>query len=417
MVSSLNRSFMPMLHYRARKSLTMRNLKWRVGLPLFRLSGALRKAYGVGVSLVDLCDVADHVLTRPYCGRFSLSPSLRQYFSEYGRNIDDLISEDKLTLNSELHVFRLADAYQSGYTGGIIHGPSQRLVKKHGMATNIRELSNNFYPRRPASVEQISGPAVTLLGGRLSNGHYGHFLLDRFRKTLTLLESIPKLRAGTLVVRDKVPAFQETAFRQLLNRYKDLKIKRVSPDMRVEFEELYLATDMTESPSPTSPAFANGSYPDQRRNFCRFGQTEALKAVGDLYREAYGSNANSAPCQLYVSRNRFKSRKLANEQAVWEILEREGFQYITPETMPHKAQVALFAQARDIFAPSGSAITNVLFCNEGARLILTGPSDIHVPFWVGLALSMGLDFAFCPGSPAGAYDVFSVDEAAVKALF
>jgi capsular polysaccharide biosynthesis protein len=80
--------------------------------------------------------------------------------------------------------------------------------------------------------------------------------------------------------------------------------------------------------------------------------------------------------QIYLSRRKISlkqlTRVLANEVLVEKLFRQAGFTVIYPEELPFKDQLALYANARVVAGPSGSALHNSLFMRPGAKLIELG---------------------------------------------
>ena len=66
--------------------------------------------------------------------------------------------------------------------------------------------------------------------------------------------------------------------------------------------------------------------------------------------------------------------------------------------------------ASHVFAPSGSALANLIFCMPGTKVLMTAPKDVKILFWVGLALAMGHNFHFLDGEGSGLRQRFSLDQ-------
>jgi hypothetical protein len=89
--------------------------------------------------------------------------------------------------------------------------------------------------------------------------------------------------------------------------------------------------------------------------------------------------------RLYVRRGS-RYRGLLNEQAVEEMLIREGFEVVLMDGLSVAAQIALFRQARLVVAPTGAAVTNILWCQPDTPIcVLSAKHDaMPVEIWVQL---------------------------------
>ena len=73
--------------------------------------------------------------------------------------------------------------------------------------------------------------------------------------------------------------------------------------------------------------------------------------------------------RLWISRNKSKHRKIANEESLIPVLKQYGFQIIYPEDISFVEQISLYRNAEIIGGLHGGALTNILFMNEGTKLI------------------------------------------------
>jgi len=101
-----------------------------------------------------------------------------------------------------------------------------------------------------------------------------------------------------------------------------------------------------------------------------------------------------APKRIYASRGGGKKRRLANEEAVLEILFEHGFEVVTPGSLSFAEQVQKFSQAEIIVGNCGSNLTNLVFAPRGVVVLaLTSrfmPDDF---FWDLTDLKQGRFFS------------------------
>lgn len=120
---------------------------------------------------------------------------------------------------------------------------------------------------------------------------------------------------------------------------------------------------------------------------------------------------------LYVRRGS-RYRGLLNEQAVEEMLIREGFEVVSMDGLSVTAQIALFRQAKLVVAPTGAAVTNILWCQPDTRVcVLSAKHDaMPVEIWVQLGevagcrvVPMYCDRAYDRDDTYSMHDNYSVD--------
>ena len=72
---------------------------------------------------------------------------------------------------------------------------------------------------------------------------------------------------------------------------------------------------------------------------------------------------------VYVSRQNSKSRNLINEEDIINELKSKNFMIIDTKNMSIFEQIDIFSSAQIIIGPTGSALTNIIFCSEGTKII------------------------------------------------
>lgn len=81
---------------------------------------------------------------------------------------------------------------------------------------------------------------------------------------------------------------------------------------------------------------------------------------------------NQSPYEkIYVSRSRLSGqRKLLNEAEVENLFQENGFKIVHPEAIPFPEQVNIFANAKIIAGPSGSAMYNAIYGKKKEQLVI-----------------------------------------------
>lgn len=74
--------------------------------------------------------------------------------------------------------------------------------------------------------------------------------------------------------------------------------------------------------------------------------------------------------KIFICRNQCSKRRSYNEQELVDIAVELGFTPVAPEKYSMAEQMAIFNEAEIIIAPSGAALTNLLFVNPQCTLIL-----------------------------------------------
>lgn len=97
----------------------------------------------------------------------------------------------------------------------------------------------------------------------------------------------------------------------------------------------------------------------------------------------------SFPEYLFVSRKNTKRRNY-NEDDVFEVLKVDGFERVFPENLSFEEQIALFNNAKVIVGGGGAAMTNLLFCDKGCKVLIINKTMDQVPCFTTLPYTIGV---------------------------
>ena len=81
---------------------------------------------------------------------------------------------------------------------------------------------------------------------------------------------------------------------------------------------------------------------------------------------------------IYLSRKNAIYRRILNEEELIALLDSFGFTSFCLETLSLLEQIDLFSQAKVIVAPHGAALTNLIFCNPGVKVIEIFAPSYHM---------------------------------------
>lgn len=114
--------------------------------------------------------------------------------------------------------------------------------------------------------------------------------------------------------------------------------------------------------------------------------TRAMDHLADLTSEIPAGDVE----RIYLSRNTYSRRRLLNEDLLWPLFERRGFQRVTPESLSLREQVSLFRGARVVAGNLGAAFSSLAFSPDGVQAIaLTTPAMEHDFFYDLVCLKRG----------------------------
>ena len=92
--------------------------------------------------------------------------------------------------------------------------------------------------------------------------------------------------------------------------------------------------------------------------------------------------------RLFISRPPGVRRGIANEAELQPLLDAHGFTSIAMEGLTVAQQAELLARADVVMSPHGGALTNMVFCRPGTRIIELLSRHVY-PYYYGLAASCG----------------------------
>lgn len=147
-----------------------------------------------------------------------------------------------------------------------------------------------------------------------------------------------------------------------------------------------------------------------------------VSALTDFVASFSARDTSSFGDRLYVTREKARRRRVTNEAELWSFLEPHGFAKISLEDLTWREQIAAFRHARQIVAPHGAGLANLVFCTPGTQAVeLFNRGYVNGLFWQ-LAALKGLDYRpiVAPGTaplaqlPAANRDDISIDLAQLR---
>jgi tetratricopeptide (TPR) repeat protein len=237
----------------------------------------------------------------------------------------------------------------------------------------VRARSGIIYePSRRFS--ELPNRCVFLAGAPSHYSNYFHAIGQNFSRAPAILDG---LGAGHSIV------LPTSATPWLLDYLNEIGVPRervvqLEPETSYTFDELVVADAPRMTSIPT-------------------------RAVGArLQRQVLGDEAAPAPrdgLRLFFSRELgdYARRELVNEPELVDVARRRGFEVLDPGTLSIRRQMDLMASASVVCAPTGAALTNLLFGRRGLRALCLSPSETCRNYYPGLAAAVGQDFTWCLG--------------------
>ena len=248
-------------------------------------------------------------------------------------------------------------------------------------ADNLCILRNNL--RHP--IENIQ--AGIMISGKFCNNYY-HLMYEHFNK-LVYLNSLDIPSDIPLIIDRKTLSIPscKTIF-DILTKGSTRPVVEIDSNKLYLFELLYCLDHVNKLPShskdPHKPSIA--LYSPQALNLLR----DSLLSSKSI---------NMPPKKFFISRAGTVRRHF-NEDEIYGVLQKYGFERLAPERYSFEEQMAIFNGAEYIVAGSGAALTNLLFVNSNCTVVCFGRSSYNeiceVPIFNTIAVVNGANFCFFP---------------------
>jgi capsular polysaccharide biosynthesis protein len=139
---------------------------------------------------------------------------------------------------------------------------------------------------------------------------------------------------------------------------------------------------------------------------------EAIATIVDRIKHQMAPSMTSPWRKLYIRRvGRY--RGLLNENKIEEILVDRGFELVSLEGLSLAAQIRLFSQASCVIAPTGAALTNMVWCQPDTKIgVLVGEHEaMPMEIWSQLGQIPRCDVSILPCKRVpGATNTFSIHD-------
>lgn len=95
------------------------------------------------------------------------------------------------------------------------------------------------------------------------------------------------------------------------------------------------------------------------------------------------------PPYIYITRRNASGRRRFNEEEIITLVESAGYVVVAPEEYSIQEQVALFNNAKNIIACSGAALTNLIYCQPGCKIIIMNNYQSQIGIFNTIASIVG----------------------------
>lgn len=225
-----------------------------------------------------------------------------------------------------------------------------------------------------------------MISGKFCNNYY-HVLLENLIKLLYIEQlNIP---FDVPIVVDfstmDIPSLRRI-FELLSNNLKR-KVITIKPDKMYKFNTLYSINNINKIASHLIDNYS-----------CQNAYLYWTPAINDLCNKLLlNCSERKFPKRVFITRA-YTSRRNYNENEVYEVLVRYGFEKVAPELLTFEEQMSLFNNAEYIISGSGAALTNLLFVNKNCTIICFGISSKgdEIPVFNTIANIKGAEFIYFP---------------------
>jgi hypothetical protein len=208
----------------------------------------------------------------------------------------------------------------------------------------FRFSSKKFFP----PIYQVDHEVVTLAAGW--QGAFYHWVY----------EVLPRLHLVERAGFNAVPLFVETAHRF---QAESLALFGITQDKIIPAHR-YAAVKAPQLIIPSIPL-----TPTQWS--CRYLREKIVPKL-----------ARKPALKLYVSRNDASRRRILNEENVFGLLQKHGFQKVELSQLSFKEQAEYFHAAEAVVAPHGAGLSHLVFCEPGTPVLeIFSPAYFHPCYW------------------------------------
>jgi capsular polysaccharide biosynthesis protein len=297
-----------------------------------------------------------------------LRPELRENFEYHASIYRQIYSEINATI--------LMDAYVSGQgtvvtRNGFLAEEAALEYLAHNLVPDgfSRDDGGRGFKFTHAPNRVIEEPCILVKRPWYRN--YGHWLVDGATILAYFAERIEASGLSVVVGTNESPLQQGIVRETVAKLCPKARIVEMPDDVTWRFSNLLYVTPFHRPPMVKWP--------------------EAMAMLKAAFVKS-GTKINYGQ-RLYLSRSDAGTRRLSNEEALADILNRYGFRTVYTTGMSLADQAQLFSSAEVVMGVKGAALTNLLFCDSDATAICLSPGDFIDPFFWDIAGQMGMTYA------------------------
>lgn len=216
--------------------------------------------------------------------------------------------------------------------------------------------------------------------------NYFHWLLECLPK-LTFLNSLDVYKHAPILISRNLHANLHAALRKI--NFPEREVIQLDKGFGYQVKKLIY-------PSPLSRIIDRYEGPPSFDRDIVFSKKWISKTV-NLLKDSLEQNL-SPQRKLFLTRSS-GLRSLGNKELLETTLIRNGFEIVDVGRLNFEAQIALFSQASIVVAPTGAALTNIIFCQPGTKIIafMSNHDTTNYYIWSQLGEITGLQVKIIAG--------------------
>jgi len=161
-----------------------------------------------------------------------------------------------------------------------------------------------------------------------------------------------------------------------------LKHLGIQKNRCLSFHKTELAYEMEEAVLPSLPGVPGVVPPESV----------------DYLRNAFPAGKTPRGRKIFIGRGEAKHRLLTHEKEIWAQLQKRGYDSVDCGKMSVQEQAEVFGSAEVVVGAHGAALTNLVFCRPGTRVVeLFSPAYVN-PCYRDLCVAAGLRHAAVIGN-------------------
>jgi len=289
-----------------------------------------------------------------------------------------------------------------GWSNFLLHGRTATHPELYTPSRDCSPVEKYGKARMNPKFSQIRIP-LGLPFGRLDRAinlcdqtpfNYAHWMTEILPK-LAFISDYPELSNWPILVDDGICDNHIASIRAILPNSGDLIAIK-------SHEYVHVNNLINVSPTSYCPHEFREFHSAQANGFQFFFSEEALQRVRHRLRSTFSRFESGRSRHLYLKRTplwTYNNRNIDNIEAIEDLLDERGIDMLNITGMTLEHQAKLFMNAKLIIAPTGAALTNMLFAPPGCRVLVLAAAyeGATYDYFHRIAHLLGHDLSFVIG--------------------